>query len=323
MGVHTTSTTKMKTAVIIAAFLVVFAYSNEGSTTDEAVKTVDTELSHRVARDAVAGLYEAVPQSMSPHAQRINSLHEELLQAHSKKAYRHNMGKLRAPLLAALKILIGDLRAGHSHDKKALHGEKRARDSAINKSYSTSKSKVRGYKHKVCPAMRAEEAALSRRNAAKAAMGNVKKGKICSGGLKTTLSDMGVERPSPRLGSELSSAWARKRAEYTRSQGKYHKAVKEYNSAKSRRISAMNVFKAACSLEATNTHNDCLRDHKVYNKLKSEVASNVAMRKAVYVSVKVIECYANNLSSNAGAKSWANRMRANKAMLRQWDITPQ
>merc|ERR1712193_421208 len=111
MGVHTTSTTKMKTAVIIAAFLVVFAYSNEGSTTDEAVKTVDTELSHRVARDAVAELYEALPQSMSPHAQRINSLHEELLQA-----YRHNMGKLRAPLLAALKILIGDLRAGHSHD---------------------------------------------------------------------------------------------------------------------------------------------------------------------------------------------------------------
>jgi len=62
----------------------------------------------------------------------------------------------------------------------------------------------------------------------------------------------------------------------------------------------------------------CGNEHKEYNTLAREVASNVRSRKQVFISTLVIGCYTDNITSNRGAKGCADRKR--RASTSQWNI---
>merc|ERR1712139_59190 len=80
----------------------------------------------------------------------------------------------------------------------------------------------------------------------------------------------------------------------------------------------MASFKTSLTLMVENANTACKNAHKEYNKLKSEVASNVNARKQVFIASLVVMCYVDNLANNGAAKSCADKARG--ADTSQWNI---
>merc|ERR1712199_95974 len=95
-------------------------------------------------------------------------------------------------------------------------------------------------------------------------------------------------------------------------------ATAAHNKAISSHESAMAAFKTSLTLMVNNAHTACKNAHNEYNALKSEVAANVASRKQVFIASVVVTCYVDNLTSNAGAKTCADKAR--RADVSQWNI---
>lgn len=283
----------------------------------------DTALEYDLST-AVSHLHRLVPdylkmhtKTMSVHAQTLS-----MLQAQTKdkalpgKAYKHNFARARAAIKAALSALTSDLRTGHAHDKNMLNRAKAAAARRIRDTETRNKGRVATFRRKACPTKRAEEKANMRKRSAKAAVDTIKTKKICD--VSTTWKAMGVRTTTPKLGSAMYNKWAKTRADFVRKTAQYNAAIKAHKAAMRKHDKAMTSFKVALDLEAKNTYRSCRDSHKDYERLKRDVASNVATRKEVYIATLIVGCYADQLSSNRGAKLCADKKRS--ASTSQWNI---
>merc|ERR1711998_176213 len=267
----------------------------------------------------------AAQQTATMHVDEINR-HAELIQGQagidsddeSEKttAYTHNFETSKAAIKSALKGLNDQLVQGHDHDKKALASAKTTGEKGVTDAAATGLSKTKEYKSKACPLKRAEEAADVVKANKKKHMDGIKAGKICP--LSTTWGDMDVEKTVPKFGNELRQKWDATRVKYVKAKSEYDAAVKAHHDAVNAREAAMSAFKTATTVEASAVTNACANAHKEYNTLKTEVASNVASRKQVWVATLVVTCYVDNLTSNAGAKACADKARS--ADVSKWNI---
>merc|ERR1711907_887661 len=294
---------KMKIAFIVLALATIaFAFPEvpEGVFEDQVLVAKEAPEENLVA--VVANLRNVASEHMTYHVNRI-AKHASLMQEHSgmdedkAKAYAHNFAASKAAIKAALKSLTDQLNAGHKHDKNALATAKSAGANAISKSVNSGKAKT------------LKEAKLRK-------MAGLKATKICD--LSTSWQDMDVEKTVPKFGSELRNAWDKKRAEYKKAKSEADAATAAHNKAISSHESAMAAFKTSLTLMVNNAHTACKNAHNEYNALKSEVAANVASRKQVFIASLVVTCYVDNLTSNAGAKTCADKAR--RADVSQWNI---
>lgn len=171
-------------------------------------------------------------------------------------------------------------------------------------------------KHAGCPKKREEEASEKRKKAAKKAADDTEKGRICA--LGTTYGDMNVDKSTPSLGVELRAAWDKKHAEWVKKDAIAIKATKAHKKAKASAEKTLAAFRTAVTIEASNTNKACKAAKAQYEALARDVASNVKTRKTVYITSKVVGCYADNLANNAKAKGCADK--AHKADTSIWDI---
>lgn len=305
--------------IIISLVLISFAFaSNDFEYADadhQFVEAAPEETLLAVAKH----LHTISPSHLSYDAHRI-AKHAALLQnADSKaKAYAHNFKRSTAAINAALSALTSQLNTGHKHDKNALKTGKSRADAAIKAAEKAGVSKTSGYKAKSCPAKRDEEDANEKKNKAKKKTTDVGNKNICT--LSTTYGDMDVDKPVPTFGTALRRAWDKVRARYLKNKRISDAATKAYNTALQKRVKAMASFKASLKIEVANAHNACKTAHKDYEALKKEVASNVAMRKSVWIATLVVKCYVYNITSNANAKKCADKKR--KSSTSRWNITP-
>merc|ERR1712072_1414826 len=249
----------------------------------------------------------------SVHGMRIED-HANLVQ--KARAYKHSFGARNA-LRAAIRALVSELTSGHNHDRNALNNERNAGHNAIRNASNRGKGVTRRYREKACPTKKAQVEAEAARNSAKNALNSIKRRKICN--LNTSWFDMNIKGAAPKFGGELRNKWDKARADYLRKLAKYNAAVRAYNKAAREHSGAMAAFKATVKAEASNAHAACRNAHKAYEILKKDVASNVSTRKQVYIASKVITCYIDNLSKNAGAKGCADRAR--RANTSRWNIS--
>merc|ERR1712096_131797 len=245
----------------------------------------------------------------------------KLIQSQSKKqkAYSHNFSKARAAIKAALAALTSDLRQGHNHDKNELAKAYNAAVRRISDTERRNRERVTTFKHKACPTKRQEEKASSKRKAAKAAVQAVKAQQICN--VATTWKAMGIKTNTPRLGTAMYNKWTKGRAQFVRKTSQHNAAIKAHKTARRTHDKAMTSFKVALGLECKNTYRSCRNTHKDYARLARDVASNVQMRKEVFIATLIVACYADSLKSNNGAKNCANAKR--RASTSRWNITPR
>jgi len=195
-----------------------------------------------------------------------------------------------------------------------------AGNSAITTSFNTGKSTTSDYKNKACPTKRKETEADAAKADAKKAMQAIQNTKMCSSGVSQTWKDMDVDKSTPKFGNDLRNKWFKARSDWINAKAKYDQAVKDHESAQTTHNLAMASFHTACKLQASNVHTSCQGAHTEYDVLKKEVASNVAMRKQVWIAVGVVECYVTHLTDNAGAKKCADTARGKNTS--RWNITP-
>merc|ERR1711939_553965 len=62
-------------------------------------------------------------------------------------------------------------------------------------------------------------------------------------------------------------------------------------------------YGTALGIESQNVVDSCNAAHKEYNNLCKDIQSNVRTRKQTYIAGLVIQCYVDNITSNAGAKT--------------------
>jgi len=273
---------------------------------------------------AVSHLHRLVPDYLKMHtkAMRVHAQTLSMLQAQTGdkalpgKAYKHNFARARAAIKAALSALTSDLRTGHAHDKNMLNNARAAAARRIKDNEIRNKGRVTKFRRKACPTKRAEEKANMRKSNAKGAVQTIKTKRICD--VTTTWKSMGVRTTQPKLGSAMYNKWAKTRADYVRKMAQYNAAIKAHKAAVRRHDKAMTSFKVALDLETKNTYRSCRDSHKDYNRLKRDVARNVATRKEVFIATLIVGCYADQLSSNGGAKACADRKR--RASTSQWNI---
>merc|ERR1711998_591535 len=332
MGSNTSrkTCTNMKLAVICLALVATIASTHEDVDpfefmTPEVSLFDDTPQENIVA--AAQQLQSLSQRHMAVHVNEITK-HAALVQeaatvededeSDKAKAYAHNFSASKAAITAALKGLNDQLVAGHNHDKAALSSAKGNADNSISSLTSTAGSKINGYKKQTCPAKRDEEAADEAKKSAKKVVDGIKGRKICP--LSSTWGDMDVEKSVPKFGTELRNKWDKTRAEYSKAKAAYDSAVKAHQDATNKYNTAMAAFKTALTVEANNVHTACLNAHKEHKALATEVASNVASRKQVWIATLVVGCYVENLTSNSGAKACADKKRNENTS--RWNITP-
>jgi len=311
---------KMK-CVLIALVLVSFAFaSNDFDSYEETDTQFTEEAPEESLVDVAKHLQKISPSHMALHTGRI-AQHAELIMdgnaAEKAKAYAHNFKKSKAAINAALNGLTGQLNTGHKHDKAALSGAKARGNAALKKAESAGASKCKSYKAKSCPAKRTEENAKKKKDAAKKKMSGVEKRNIC--GLRTTYGDMNVDKSVPAFGIELRNKWDKARSEYLKSKRGYDTAKRVHDAAVAAYNKAMAAFRTSLRIEAANALSQCKSAHKEYEALKKEVASNVAMRKQVWIATLVVKCYIDNVTSNSAAKKCADHKR--KSSTSRWNIS--
>merc|ERR1712054_648113 len=271
---------------------------------------------------AVHKLRSHAPQHLSEHV-RVVAKHAKALQLSQDSdeedkadAYTHNFLTASKSIKAALDTLRKELKTGHNHDVNTLKNSKNTATSGLSNTRESNKSKVKTLKHAGCPTKRAEEKADVDKKSAKKARDDVKSKKICP--LGTTWDDMDIHKSVPKYGSELRSAWDKARADWVKKNNAYKAAIKAHESAIVVHEQKMAAFKTAMKLEAKSTHDQCTSAHSEYNALKRDVQANVETRKQVDISSKVVQCYVDNMTDNAGAKACADKAR--KADVSMWNI---
>merc|ERR1711904_23568 len=179
---------------------------------------------------AVQELQRAAPERVAHHVRAI-SKHVELLQTQDTKAYKHNFASAQAAIRAALKSLANELNAGHKHDKHALAATRTIGMNLINGADSKGEISSHSLRHKVCPTMRAEEAAHARKQAAQTKLSSHEKVKYC-GKLSTTWDDMDVQKSVPKFGTVLRNAWDKARSAWVKLKAEKDAAIKAHEAAK-------------------------------------------------------------------------------------------
>merc|ERR1712178_358870 len=114
-------------------------------------------------------------------------------------------------------------------------------------------------------------------------------------------------------------AWDKARNRWVQAKAEHDKAAAETKAAKQKREKAMASFTTSLSLEASNAHTACKNAASEYATLCMDVRSNVKTRKQTYIATLVITCYIDNLTSNASAKSCADKQRS--ASTSKWNIS--
>merc|ERR1712178_539790 len=303
----------MRTLAVIVFAATVATISGESF--EEAFNAPEMELMQAPEMDEVSDLMSAVtklrahaPQHLAEHVAVVTKhaktiqLSQDADEMEKASAYSHDFEKASKSIKAALDTLRGELRTGHNHDVKLLKDTKSTATTGLSSTKENNKNKEKKLKHEGCPTKRSEERADSDKKAAKKARDDVKNKKICP--LGTTWDDMDIHKSVPKYGSELRSAWDKARADWVKKNNAYEQK--------------MAAFKTAMKLEAKSTHDQCKSAHSEYNSLKRDVQANVETRKQVDISAKVVQCYVDNMTNNAGAKACADKAR--KADVSMWNI---
>merc|ERR1712054_161724 len=285
------------------AFALIFAITLTYASVDITPEDYDVRGEELVQADvsnlmeAVEQLHKHTPSRYHHHTSNIRAHTSSLVQSDEEseedksKAYVHNFLATQKAIRAALATLNNELLAGHKHDEAILKTSKARHVSTVSSGTSARKSKVKTIKHKGCPTKRAEESADASKQSAKKARDDLKKGKICP----------------------LSTTWGAKNSQY-------QAAVRAHLKAQETHSSTMAAFKTALVLEAKNAKAQCDAAANEFNTLKKDVASNVATRKQVHISSLVVKCYVDNMTSNAAAKTCADKARGADVSI--WNINP-
>merc|ERR1711907_218349 len=141
-------------------------------------------------------------------------------------------------------------------------------------------------------------------------------GKICD--ISTTWGDMDIDKSTAKYGTALRNKWDTVRAQFVKAKTEWNSATKAHNNAIAAHQRSMAGFTTALGIEAQNTLDTCRSAHKQYALLVRDVQSNVNTRKQTYVAGLVIQCYVDNITSNAGAKKCADGARG--ANVSKWNI---
>merc|ERR1711907_94853 len=141
-------------------------------------------------------------------------------------------------------------------------------------------------------------------------------GKICD--ISTTWGDMDIDKSTAKYGTALRNKWDTVRAQFVKAKTEWNSATKAHNNAIAAHQRSMAGFTTALGIEAQNTLDTCRSAHKQYALLVRDVQSNVNTRKQTYVAGLVIQCYVDNITSNAGAKKCADGARG--AKVSKWNI---
>merc|ERR1711939_838049 len=321
MGAESCVESMMKTSVAlaIALFAIVGAVSADFSDENEFVQSETESVDSPMAMmQALKDMRKSAPMHLKFHVSRINK-HAMLLQR--AKAYGHDFSASSRAIKAALTSLLTQLNAGHKHDKAALSSAHTNSKAAISTTESNGKTKCVEYKNKACPTKRIEGEAKAKMDAAHTKMRNIGKGKACDSFKHGTWGGMDVDKSHPKFGTVVRTAWDTKRGQYVAAHAKWTAEKKVFETAQKAHTEAMAAFTTAVKIEASNANTACKNAHKQYNDLKNEVASNVKSRKHVYIASLIITCYVDNLKSNSGAKSCADKKR--KSDTSQWNISPR
>jgi len=301
---------------ILLALLVSAAISTESDFEDSDYKPEFEEAEAPEDLKAVVKHLQGVAhRDMQFHVNEI-AKHAELLQDTKAKAYAHNFRSSKAAIMAALRSLSGQLSTGHKHDVKILKQEKARGNKVIGQAKSKGTNKCRSFREKACPTKRLMNEALAKKKKTKRAKDDIENANVCN--VRTSLGDMAIDKARPKLGAVLRNKWNQVRAKWLKAKAKYVSASRAYSNALNKYNRAMSAFTTSVRIEATNANSACRNAHKEYNLLKRDVGSNVNMRKQVFISTLVVTCYVDNLTSNASARSCANKKR--RASTSQWNI---
>merc|ERR1711998_197402 len=307
----------MRTLAVIVFAATVATISGESF--EEAFNAPEMELMQAPEMNEVSDLMSAVTK-LRAHAPQHLAEHVAVVTKHAKTIQlsqdADEIEKACKSIKAALDTLRGELRTGHNHDVKLLKDTKSTASTGLSNTRDNNKNKVKKLKHEGCPTKRSEERADSDKKAAKKARDDVKNKKICP--LGTTWDDMDIHKSVPKYGTELRGAWDKARADWVKKNNAYVAATKAHNNAIVVHEQKMAAFKTAMKLEAKSTHDQCQSAHNEYNALKKDVQANVETRKQVDISAKVVQCYVDNMTNNAGAKACADKAR--KADVSMWNI---
>merc|ERR1711977_210072 len=214
--------------------------------------------------------------------------------------------------------LIQDSKAkAYAHDVEALKVAKASGNKVVSDAGAAAKTRVRVYRDQACPTKRAEESADAKKQAAKKKMDAIADNNIC-GGLSTTWGDMDIDKSTAKYGTALRNGWDKVRTDFVKAKVGHSEATKAHNAAIAAHERSMAGFKTALGIEAQNVLDACRAAHKQYNVLVKDVQSNVNTRKQTYVAGLVIRCYVDNITSNSGAKTCADRARS--ADVSRWNI---
>merc|ERR1711904_204674 len=226
------------------------------------------------------------PKHLQEHI-KVVAHHAELLQDEKAKAYAHNFSESQAAIRAAIKSLNDELKAGHDHGVAPLASAKASGNKVVSEADAAAKSRVRAYRDRACPTKRAEEAANAKKGAAKKKMDGIADGNICE--LSTTWGDMDIDKSVAKYGTALRNKWDTVRSKF----------VKARADAVSDHERSMAGFTTALGIESQNVVDSCNAAHKEYNNLCKDIQSNVRTRKQTYIAGLVIQCYVDNITSNA------------------------
>jgi hypothetical protein len=302
----------MKAVYIAIAFAAVaFASEKFDFEETELVQISDEENLLSVVHD----MRGVAPKHLQEHI-KVVAHHAELLQDEKAKAYAHNFSESQAAIRAAIKSLNDELKAGHDHDVAALASAKASGNKVVSEADAAAKSRVRAYRDRACPTKRAEEAANAKKGAAKKKMDGIADGNICE--LSTTWGDMDIDKSVAKYGTALRNKWDTVRSKFVKAREEHALASKDHADAVSDHERSMAGFTTALGIESQNVVDSCNAAHKEYNNLCKDIQSNVRTRKQTYIAGLVIQCYVDNITSNAGAKTCADKART--ADTKKWDI---
>merc|ERR1719409_605431 len=183
---------------------------------------------HKLRALKTPAVYQLHVDRITKHAELLQSAQLSTLDNKKAKAYAHAFDNSKNAIRAALRALTGQLNAGHRHDDAVLKQMRASGNKAIRASDARAKSKTRTFRNKACPTRKAHDETLAKRNSAHRAMNKLGNGKVCSGGLSTTLGDMDVDKARPKLGNAFRNRWDAIRAKYIAAHARWAAAVKAY-----------------------------------------------------------------------------------------------
>merc|ERR1711970_1395305 len=297
MGIKTGT---MQSCVFFALALAAVAFgSSHNEDFSEGYELLQDVPAEENLLSAVHEMRQFAPMLLQEHV-KVVAHHAELIQDSKAKAYAHDFTKSQAAIKAALSSLNAELQSGHDHDVEALKVAKASGNKVVTDADAAAKSRVRVYRDQACPTKRSEESADAKKQAAKKKMDGIADKNICHG-LSTTWGDMDIDKSAAKYGVALRNGWDKVRTDFVKAKSAHSEATKEHNAAIAAHQRSMAGFKTALGIEAQNVLDACR-----------------AARKQTYVAGLVIRCYVDNITSNSGAKTCADRARS--ADVSRWNI---